>query len=145
MKTPTMKSILSAVFAAALFCVASPSNAQVFPTTAVLLANHTVNDNTINSTDEYLQMEHSVSILSERLNASYQQYPNTQYTPVYDNDQMIGYVVTGVSNTKDANEISYMLMQLEVIGEMINNVDGKFLPVSANSQSGRVSKRDAIR
>lgn len=145
MRTLVLKSILTAILGGALLADVTPSSAQIFPTSAVLLANNTINSHTINSTEEYVQMEHSVGILSARLSQAYEQYPNMQYTPVFDNESTVGFIITGVSNTKEANEISYALMQLEAIGEMISNVDEKYLPSGSDSNSARVSKKDASR
>ncbi|MEO8475236.1 MAG: hypothetical protein ABI477_23740 [Chryseolinea sp.] len=143
MRKLILKSILTLVLGGAILALSITSNAQIFPTSTVLLTNNTIKNHTINSVEDYVQLEHSVSMLSARISEAYQQFPNMQYVPVFDDENAIGFIITGVSNPKDANEISYALMQLEAIGEMISNVDVKYLPVSAGSKSARVSKKVA--
>ena len=145
MRNQILGSILTVILSGAVGVATMHSQAQVFPTAAVLLSNNTIKHHTINSTEEYLQMEHSLNILSGKLQRAYELYPNMQYTPVYDNDNTVGFVITGVSNASDANDISYSLMQLEAIGDMINHVDDKYIPEVDSKNKNRVKKSVASR
>jgi hypothetical protein len=118
-------------------------SAQVFPTASMLLSNHNVSDYTITSAADYAQLENSINILSGKLHDAFIAHPNLQYTPSTDNDEIVGYIITGVNNSAEANEISYLLMELEVLGDVARSTDEKYLPVIADASSARVSKREA--
>ncbi len=137
-------SILSAILVGASMLITSQSNAQLFPTASVLLSNHDITNYAISSADDYTQVESSIATLSAKLHDAYVNHPNLQYTPSYNNDEVIGFIVTGVNNSEEANDISLTLMELELLGGVANSADDKYLP-SIDEATSRVSKREASR
>ena len=117
--------------------------AQLFPTASMLLSNHNVSDYTITSADDYTQLENSINTLSVKLHDAFVAHPNLQYTAATSNEEIVGYIITGVNNSAEANEISSILMQLEVLGDVARSTDEKYLPMIADASSTRVSKREA--
>ncbi|MEO8473602.1 MAG: hypothetical protein ABI477_15490 [Chryseolinea sp.] len=110
-------------------------------TASALLSNHDIHT-FINSSEEFAEVEKTIDELSAQLHDSYTNYPNLQFTASYDNDQLIGFVITGVKDSKDANTISLILMELQSLGEIASSADLKFLP-SNDMKTARVSKKES--
>lgn len=140
MKTTVSRSFFAALIIGLTLVAGTESKAQL-STASALVSNHDIN-HFINSVEEYAQVENSITELSTRLHDAYTAYPNLKYTASYNNDELIGFVVTGVKDSKEANNISLILMQLEVLGEIVNAADSQFLP-NDNSASSRVSRKVA--
>jgi hypothetical protein len=143
MKPTVSKSLFITFVALASILSAIQVNAQLFPAGSVLLSNHSLSDYTISSTQDYVQLESSISTISAKLHDAFQNHPNLQYTPSLNDNEIIGFIVTGVNNSAEANEISYLLMQLEVLGDLARSADEKFLPVVNEIQSAHVSRKEA--
>ena len=133
---PTM---YKSLIAACVFSVSVLSaEAQVVPAASAVLAGHDVS---INSASAYLELERSINQLGATLHDAYVAHPNLQYRPVYGADgETIGYLVTGAGSAKEANAISTLLVELDVLGAIASSVDPQFLP---SAKTDRVSKRDA--
>jgi hypothetical protein len=143
MKAIITKSIIATVVVASAFISEVNGQAQMFPTASLLLSNHNVSDYTINSTEDFSRLESSISMISERIASAFQSHPNLQYLPSYnENGEIAGFIVTGVSNSIEANNISSMLMQLEVLGNIAQSADERFYP-SEEMNASRVSKKEA--
>jgi hypothetical protein len=56
----------------------------------------------------------------------------------------MGFTVTGVSQSVEADKISGFLVELELLGKAVNTMDAAYLPESKNEKlSSRVSKKQA--
>jgi hypothetical protein len=56
----------------------------------------------------------------------------------------MGFTVTGVPQSVEADKISGFLVQLEVLGSAVNTMDPAYLPESKNEKlTSRVSKKQA--
>ena len=99
----------------------------------------------INSQEEYAITVESINELAVKLYYAHQKYPKLTYTHVYNNDgSLMGFTVTGVPQSVEADKISTFLVQLEVLGNAINTMDAAYLPESKNEKlSSRVSKKQA--
>jgi hypothetical protein len=76
------------------------------------------------------------------LRAAHEVYPNFKYVAAYDQGEITGYVITGVSDTEVANKLSSCLMQLQVLGDYVRTMNTAYLPVTED-KAARVSKREA--
>lgn len=57
----------------------------------------------------------------------------------------MGFSVTGVSTSSEADQISASLMELELLGNAIKNMDLAYLPTDNNEKlNSRVSKKKAM-
>ncbi|MEJ7645804.1 MAG: hypothetical protein WKF87_14515 [Chryseolinea sp.] len=145
MKAIILRSLVATLILGAAFITELKAQAQLFPTAAVLLSKHNISDYTINSIEDYSRLESSISTISQRLASAYQSHPNLQYLPSYnENGEIAGFIVTGVSNSIVANDISSMLMQLEVLSEIAQAADEKFYP-AAEMGATRVTRKEATR
>jgi hypothetical protein len=99
----------------------------------------------INSTEDYIRVEGEITALGESLGAAHKKYPNLNYMPVYNDDQIIAFMINGVNDSTAADHISNTLMQLEVLAEAIKSMDASYLPSTKDSKLNRVSKKVASR
>jgi len=57
----------------------------------------------------------------------------------------MGFTVTGVSQSSEADKISSNLMELEMLGNAINSMELAYLPLDSDEKlSSRVSKKKAM-
>jgi hypothetical protein len=101
---------------------------------------------TINSQSDYVAAVESIQQLASTLYEAHVKYPSLSYTPIYNNDgSLMGFTVTGVSQSADADQISLSLMELELLGNAINRMDVAYLPEMKNEKlNSRVSKKRAM-
>lgn len=100
---------------------------------------------TITSQTEYAQVVESVEELASKLYEAHMKYPSLTYTHIYNSDgTLMGFNVTGVPQSAEADRISVCLVQLELLGNAVNNVDQAYLPSSNTKLTSRVSKKRAI-
>lgn len=135
------KNVLAAIAITVLILTGSNAFSQVIPASSVVFTSHSIDEYLITSTEDYVQLENSIKSVADKLHDAYQKYPNLSYEASYNGDQIIGFVVNGVKNREDGNEIAYYLMQLELMGKVVETIDEKYLPF--DSATSRVSKRDA--
>src|SRR5688572_32983196 len=75
---------------------------------------------TIKSQNEYQHAVASIQSLAGKMYDAHVKFPQLSYAHVYDNNgSLMGFTVTGVSHSAEANEISACLMQLEILGNAI--------------------------
>ena len=145
MKTIVTKSLIASLIIGSAFITEVKAQAQLFPTASLLLSNHNLSDYTINSTEDFSRLEGSISMISHRISSAFESHPNLQYLPSYnENGEIAGFIITGVSNSTEANDISSMLMQLEVLAKIAQSADEKFYPAD-EMNAVRVSKKEASR
>jgi hypothetical protein len=100
---------------------------------------------TITSQAEYIQVAESIEGLASKLYEAHVKYPSLVYTHIYSNGgSLIGFNVTGVPQSAEADEISVCLMQLELLGDAVNKMDLNYLPSSNTKLTSRVSKKKAL-
>lgn len=133
--------IVAAIAITVLLLTCNSAFSQVLPASSVVFTSHSIEEYSITSTEDYLQLESSIQAAADKLHDAYQKYPHLSYEPSYNGDQIIGFVVNGVKNREDGNEIAYYLMQLELMGQVVETIDEKYLPF--DSASTRISKREA--
>jgi hypothetical protein len=99
----------------------------------------------INSQEEYALAVESIEELAVKLYYAHQKYPKLTYSQVYNNDgSLMGFTVTGVPQSVEADKISGFLVELELLGTAVNTMDAAYLPVSKNEKlDSRVSKKQA--
>jgi hypothetical protein len=101
---------------------------------------------TINSQTEYLQAVESIQELAATLYSAHANYPQLQYSHIYNSDgSLMGFNVTGVPQSTQADKISVCLMQLEALGNAVHNMDAAYLPETNEKLSSRVSKKEATK
>ncbi len=100
----------------------------------------------INSQAEYTTAVESIQDLATKLYEAHAKYPTLGYSHIYNNDgSLMGFNVTGVPQSAEADKISLCLMQLELLGNAVSQMDQAYLPESDNSKlSSRVSKKRAM-
>lgn len=100
---------------------------------------------TINSQAEYQSVVNSIQSLAGKIYDAHVKYPQLAYSHVYDSQgSLMGFTVTGVTRSTEANEISACLMQLEVLGNAVSMMDQAYLPRDDGKLSSRVSKKRAM-
>jgi hypothetical protein len=101
----------------------------------------------INSQVEYLQTVESIDELAAKLYDAHLKYPKLAYTHVYSsNGSLMGFSVTGVPQSGEADKISVCLMQLELLGSAISQMDQAYLPATKNEKlNSRISKKEAMK
>jgi hypothetical protein len=99
----------------------------------------------IHSEEEYTLAVESINELAVKLYYAHQKYPKLSYAQVYNSDgSLMGFTVTGVPQSVEADKISGFLVQLEVLGSAVNTMDPAYLPESKNEKlTSRVSKKQA--
>lgn len=110
-------------------------------TASTVLSNHDIN-HSISSAAEFAEVESSIKALSVQLRESFSNYPNLRSIPAFDNDELIGFIITGVSDSKEADRISLILLDLELLSEMAMNTDLKYLP-AGHQNSSRIRKGES--
>ncbi len=101
---------------------------------------------TIDSQSDYLVAVESIQNLAVSLYDAHVKYPSLAYTHVYNQDgSLMGFAVTGVPHSSEADKISINLMELELLGNAVNNMDLVYLPeTTSNKLTSRVSKKRAM-
>ena len=101
----------------------------------------------IGSQEEYVQVVESIQDLAVKLYFAHQEYPQLMYSQVYNADgSIMGFNVTGVPKSTEADKIASLLLQLELLGNAVNTMDSAYLPESKNEKlSSRVSKKQATK
>ncbi len=138
---PTKKNFLFALTlgAAALFYIEAP--AQLTPA-SILLSNN-VDYPTINLSADYLLIEESISRLALKIKSAHQKYPGLQYAPAYSHGEIIGFMVSGVPESSFADKLASDLMQLDLLGQIVQNMDINYLPAIAEEKIRRVKRKQA--
>ena len=140
MKNVAARTLFGALILSLSLGVGMEVRAQL-PTASALVSHHDIH-HFINSVEEFVEVERTIDELSAQLHESYVNNPNLQFTASYDSDQLIGFVITGVKDSKEANRISLLLMELQSLGELACNTDLEFLP-SSSDKTSRISKRQS--
>jgi hypothetical protein len=142
MKAAVVKrNVLVAVALTILMVISHTMFSQVLPAASSSIAGHGVESYSIDSSEDYLNLESAIREVAGKVSEAYQKYPGLTYEPAYNGEEIIGFVIGGVKNAEEGNEIAYYLMQLEIMGNVVATVDEKFLPVA--SASSRVSRKDS--
>ena len=136
------KNLLATLVFGAALAISYNVHAQ-FPAAAVMLVNNDMTKYSVNSTEDYIRVEEQMTILGEKLRDAHKANPNLNYTPVFDNEQIVAFVINGVKENSAADEIANNLMQLEVLADVVKSMDDSFLPTLKDSKLSRVSKREA--
>ncbi len=98
----------------------------------------------ISSEADYISAVESIESIATTLQNAYAAYPNLAYTNIYDADgSLMGVNVTGVPSSAQADKIAANLMQLEILGAAVNNMDVAYLPANDSKLSSKVSKKEA--
>ena len=99
----------------------------------------------ISSESDYASAVESIEAIATALQSAYVTYPQLAYTNIYNADgSLMGVHVTGVPNDVQADKIAANLMQLEILGAAVNNMDVAYLPAAKDSKlSSKVSKKVA--
>lgn len=105
-----------------------------------------VSQYTISSQQQYQATVASIQQLATQLYQAHVKYPELAYSHVYDaNGTIMGFNVTGVRHSSEADAISFCLMELELLGDAVNKMDYAYLTESKNEKlSSRVSKKKAM-
>lgn len=143
MKKNTSKNLFSALLGGLVFLTALNSYAQ-FPAASALLSNN-IDHYSINSSDDYMRIEEKINSVAGNIRDAHQKYPNLKYTPSFTNDQLTGFIITGVSDNVAADELSSNLMLLHELGQAVNKMDVSLLPSIKDNKLSKVSKKDASR
>jgi hypothetical protein len=110
-----------------------------------LFGQSTTNPYTIKSQSDYVVAVNSIQTLAGTLYDAHVKYPALAYTHIYNQDgSLMGFNVTGVSKSSEADKISSNLMELELLGNAINNMDLAYLPSDDGKLTSRVSKKEAM-
>jgi hypothetical protein len=111
-----------------------------------LFAQNSQSQYTIASQTEYVEAVESIQDLAVKLYNAHVKYPTLAYSHIYNQDgSLMGFTVTGVPQSSEADKISADLMQLELLGNAVNNMDVAYLPESKNEKlNSRVSKKQAM-
>ena len=100
---------------------------------------------TITSQTEYTQVVESIQELASKLYEAHVKYPSLAYVHIYNSDgSLMGFNVTGVPQSAEADKISICLMQLELMGNAVNKMDQAYLPSANTKLTSRVSKKKAM-
>jgi hypothetical protein len=109
------------------------------------LFGQSTNSYAIKSQSDYLVAVNSIQTIAGTLYEAHVKYPALAYTHVYNQDgSLMGFTVTGVSQASVADKISTSLMELEMLGNAINNMDLAYLPNADEKLTSRVSKKQAM-
>ena len=138
------KNLLAAMMLAAFLGCSINTMAQ-YPAASVVLVNHDLTKYSVNSTEDYIRIEAQINALGESLRDAHKKYPNLNYMPVYNEDQIVAFMINGVNDSADADQISNSLMQLEVLADAIKSMDVAYLPSTNDTKLSRVSKKVASR
>ncbi len=104
------------------------------------------NTYTIQSQSDYQVAVNSIHSLAGKIYDAHVKHPSLAYSHVYNQDgSLMGFSVTGVSTSSEADQISASLMELELLGNAIKNMDLAYLPTDNNEKlNSRVSKKKAM-
>ena len=129
----------------AVLAVASLDVLAQYPAASAVLVNHDITKYSVNSTEDYIRIETEISALGKSLRDAHAKYPNLSYMPVYNEHEIIAFMINGVNDNSAANQISNSLMQLEILAEAIKSMDESFLPSAKDTKLSKVSKKVAAR
>ena len=109
-------------------------------------ANQFVSSYTINSQTDYVAAVESIQTLAGTLYDAHVKYPALAYTHIYNQDgSLMGFAVSGVPQSSEADKISLNLMQLEMLGNAVHHMDLAYLPITKDDKlSSRISKKKAM-
>lgn len=97
----------------------------------------------INSTQDYIHVRESISVLSQKLYNYYKENPACSFSAEYNNQgKIVAMNVTGVSDPVAAKQISTCLMELESLGSMVRNMNGDYIPVSVEDAETTVLNQE---
>jgi hypothetical protein len=83
----------------------------------------------IQSKEDYKNISKSITEVSRKLYPYSKQYPKYAFATQYNEaGELTGIFVTGVSDKSDAEKIKSYLMQLEVFGALVREMDANYLP-----------------
>jgi hypothetical protein len=136
------KNFFTALVVAALIGGSLDAIAQ-FPAASVLLVNHDLTKYSINSTEDYIRIEDQITTLGESLRDAYKKHPNLSYMPVYNGEQIVAFMINGVKESEDADQISNNLMQLEILADAVKSMDESHLPTIKDTKLSKVSRKVA--
>jgi hypothetical protein len=142
-KNPSYSTIFCAVVFAMSLTTSIHAYAQ-YPAASALLSN-AIEHYSINSKDDYLQVEQKINTLSATLQDAHQKYPALTYTPIYSGNELSGFIISGVHDNSVADELSSALMQLDVLGKAVTKMDMSYLPSIRENKLSRVSRKEASR
>jgi hypothetical protein len=114
-----------------------------YPAASAVLVNNDLTKYSIRSTEDYLRIERQITALGESLGDALKKYPSLNYMPVYNEDQIVAFIINGVNNSAAADAISNNLMQLEILYDAVRYMDVSLLPSAKDAKMGRVSKKVA--
>jgi hypothetical protein len=96
---------------------------------SVMLIGTTKAQTKIESKEDYKSIRTSINDVSQKLYVYAKQYPAYGFSAQYnDAGELTGMNVSGVADTADAEKISNYLLELEVLGAIVRNMDGSHLP-----------------
>ena len=136
------KNFLAVLILATFIGISFNAMAQ-YPTASAVLVNHDLTKYTINSTEDYIRIEGEITALGKSLRDALTKYPNLNYMPVYNEDQIVAFMINGVSNNAAADAISNNLMQLEILADAVMSMDESLLPTAKEIKRSRISKKVA--
>lgn len=116
-----------------------------YPAASAALVNPDLTKYSINSSEDYVRVEGQITSLGQSLRDAHKKYPNLNYMPVYNEDQIVAFIINGVNDTEVADQISNNLMQLEILAESVQSMDDSLLPSEKDIKLSRVSKKIAGR
>ena len=115
-----------------------------YPASTMLISN-TVEYYSTNSAEDYMRIEQKISTLAKTLQKGHAKYPNLKYMPAYNNGEISAYIVTGVTDSSDADKLAMCLMQLDKLGNAAQAMNEAYLPSIPESELKHVSKKEASR
>lgn len=143
MEKNTSKNYFGTLLCGLVLLTAFNAYAQ-FPAASALLSNN-IDHYSINSSDDYMRIEQKINSVAGNIRDAHQKYPNLKYTPSFSNDQLTGFIITGVSDNAVADELSSNLMLLDQLGQAVSNMDISLLPNIKENKLSKVSKKEASR
>jgi hypothetical protein len=142
MKNSTPPNCLRVAFLAAIFLLTGLHAYAQYPAASALLSNN-IEHYSINSSDDYLRIEHKINSVTKKVSDIHNKYPNVKYTPTFSNNILVGFIITGLNDNDTANDLSMNLMLLNQLGEAVGKMDVNFLPNVDDNKLSRVSRKVA--
>lgn len=114
---------MKVIFLAMAICLGIVSSYKAFA--------QTISPTGINSTQDYINVRESITVLSQKLYHYYKENPDCSFsTTLNSQGKIVAMNVTGVSDPATAKQISTCLMELESLGSMLRNMNEEFIPIS---------------
>lgn len=128
---------MKVIFLAMALCLGIVSSYRAFA--------QTTSPTGINSTEDYINVRESITVLAQKLYSYYKENPDCSFSTAYnDQGKIVAMNVTGVSAPATAKQISNCLMELEALGNMLRNMNDEFIPASfEEAENGRLSEEQA--